>query len=305
MKTYIPLIFILISCSVTSHQTKPKTGLEVMNESKLIQALNTKPIIKFDKIISADWEVARSGLINLKSEKAISSNLKDAPEPIQIYLYSIEHPKFGKFFIDSGVSEVFKKSPNEWPISGMVQSAMNTSKLKIHKTTKELNTSDKSKLNGVFLTHLHLDHILGIYDLPEQTEIFIGKNETSGKRFINLFVQGTTDRLLGNNPNIKEIEFKENNADEFQVIDYFGDSSFFILKTNGHTKGSISFLVNSTTGKQLITGDTCHTTWGWLNEVEPGEFTEDQEQNKKSLLYLKRLSEKIKDIKIHLGHQNL
>jgi hypothetical protein len=29
-------------------------------------------------------------------------------------------------------------------------------------------------------------------------------------------------------------------------------------------------LARTTTGPVLLTGDTCHTRWGWDNSVEPG-----------------------------------
>jgi hypothetical protein len=52
-----------------------------------------------------------------------------------------------------------------------------------------------------------------------------------------------------------------------------------------------------------MTGDTCHTRWGWENSVEPGGFIDDRERTRKSLLALKALSERHPKMIVKLGHQ--
>ena len=43
----------------------------------------------------------------------------------------------------------------------------------------------------------------------------------------------------------------------------------------GHTRGSTAYLVRTPQGPVLLTGDACHTRWGWEHDVEPGNFSGD------------------------------
>ncbi|MDF3819814.1 MBL fold metallo-hydrolase [Leptospira sp. 96542] len=268
--------------------------------------LSSKESLKFQKIISSDWESDRSGLIDLDHPKAKSAGLKSGEEPIQIYFYSIEHPKYGTFFIDSGLSSEFKKDQNEWPIQGLLAKVLNISKIKIRESLKDYMIKNPKTPNSVFLTHLHFDHILGLYDLSEDIPVITGPNEATDTMFQNIFVKGTTDKLLKKNRKIiqlKEVEIDKETG--LGIIDYFKDGSFLILHVPGHTEGSLAFLLKTTSGPKLIVGDTSHTKFGWENQVTPGYFSKDQKKNADSLQKLFKLAKKIPGIEVHLGHQSL
>lgn len=162
----------------------------------------------------------RSGLINLKDPKA--SVLKSGDEPIQIYFYVLDHPQFGRYAIDTGISKVFRKDSKEWPVSWLVVFGMNTKTLKIRETTDEWLNKNPKKVEGIFLTHMHLDHILGSPDFQPNVPIYVGPKETTGKKFLNLFVQGSTDRVLGENPTLYELNFQEGRKDSpVRILDFF------------------------------------------------------------------------------------
>lgn len=296
----VSLFFFLISCSVTSHQSKQVQ----LGKPFSLQNLNqdVKGPITFQKFTSADWEVERGGLINLNDPKA--AGLKPGPEPIQIYFYVIDHPKFGRYVIDTGISKEFRKDPKDWPVSSIVASAMNTATLKIRVTVEEWLKKDPKKVEGIFLTHMHLDHIMGTRDFASGLPIYVGPNESTGKRFINLFVQGTTNNVLGENPNLSELKFEETENSP-GVLDFFGDQSLLIFHLEGHTRGSLAFLVKSSSGTQLILGDSCHTSWGWENQVPPGDFTENLEKNGEALAFLKKIASRFPKIQVHPGHQSI
>lgn len=92
-----------------------------------------------------------------------------------------------------------------------------------------------------------------------------------------------------------------------EIVDIFNDGSAFALHMPGHTPGSTAYLVNAQTGPVLVVGDVSHTQWGWDNQVEPGQFTRDQEQNQTSLQQLKLLAKQLKQqypgTLVMLGHQ--
>jgi len=74
-------------------------------------------------------------------------------------------------------------------------------------------------------------------------------------------------------------------------------------KAPGHTAGSTAYLIRSTGGPVLLTGDVSHTRWGWQHGVEPGDFTCDHTGNLESLQQLKALVERHPQIAVRLGHQ--
>ncbi|WP_210410038.1 MBL fold metallo-hydrolase [Leptospira langatensis] len=290
-------------CAVTSNQSvsvSKGTAAELQN----IPLTEKGPIV-LKKIVASDWLADREGLINFKDPKVAAAGLQPGKEPIQIYFYVIDHPKFGRFVVDTGMADVFRKDQKEWPVSGIVASQMNIPDLKIHTTIKEWMAKDPKKVEGIFLTHMHLDHIFGVSDFPVGTPIYTGPNEPGDSRFLHMFVQGTTDRVLGPNTVLSELNFSgKEEGSKINIIDFFGDQSFYVIYVPGHTAGSLAFLVKSTTGTQLLTGDTCHTKWGWENSVTPGGFTKDQDANVASLNLLKQIAAKFPKIQVHPGHQS-
>lgn len=293
------------ACKTSSKNLERVEKLEAVSKiSETNPSLKNK--ILFEKIKMADWKVPREGLIDLDDPKAKQAGLKEGLEPIQIYLYHIQHPKFGHFFIDSGISEGFKNPPDQKPITGVVASAMNFKDLVIAKTTAEVLSKLKEKPAGVFLTHMHIDHILGVAELPKDTKVYIGKGESTWRGFQNIFVQGTTDKLLGDQIQLEEIQLNtDSKKEELTAIDFFGDSSLIIFSVPGHTTGSLAFYVQSSSGDHLVLGDTCHTKWAWDNNVVSGGYTLDKSLQRRSMNALKKFAESRPKLKIHPGHQSL
>ncbi len=305
-----PLFLLMMSClytacTVTSH---PAQLVEVGQPSRvdaIRSALGNPGTVQFRKVIAANWAVDRSGLINLEDPKAKEAGLKDELEDIQIYFYVIDHPRFGRYLIDTGVESTMKESPEKSPLGGFISRFLHMDKLVIHQTTRDWTRANPGPIKGIFLTHMHVDHIMGVPDLDPTIPIFIGPEESTHKLFKNMFVRGVTDDFLEGPRTFSELNFPDAGANgEPAVIDFFGDQSFFVLSVPGHTKGSLAFIVNSASGPQLITGDTCHTRWGWEQNVTPGDFTEDMARNRQSLEFLKNFSKSVPNIQVHLGHQS-
>ena len=164
--------------------------------------------------------------------------------------------------------------------------------------------SREPPLAGVLLTHLHLDHVSGMRDVPHGTPIYAGPGETHGREFMFLFTQGTIDRQLDGQDAIGELAFAPDPSGHFAgVVDLFGDGTVFAILVPGHTAGSLAYLVRTPKGPVLLTGDTCHTRWGWDHGVEPGSFSGDRAQNAVSLANLRALVARHPTIDVRLGHQ--
>ena len=306
MKQALVLVAVLTSgCVLTTHAVKPST-LGTPSGSKAMLAVIDEPgPLTLQTVNSADWQVPLSGLLNLNNEKAKAAGKVDAPEPISVFFHVITHPTFGTFIVDTGVEEKQCSAPKEAAVQGIVAGAMKVETIKCHQSLAAWLKANP-KPAGAFITHVHLDHIWGVPDLPAGTPIYIGRSDTNDRAFQNLVLQGTMNALLSNADALSEWQFSADPDGQFEsVIDVFGDGSLFALWTPGHTPGSTSFVARTADGPVLMTGDNSHTAWGWQNEVEPGTFTGDQAQNLASLKKLRALAAAHPKMRVLIGHQLL
>ena len=294
------LVPLLLTACQASNVDTAAAQLGSPGSMAAMQALINEPgPIVFEKHLAANWSVPLSGLLNLDHPKAVAAGLEDREEPIQIYVYSLHHPEFGTFLVDSGMSVKFVDAANNDDISLLVSAAMNIPALEVKLTTSDL-ISQLNGVDGVFLTHIHMDHIMGLTDISPAVPVYAGPGEASASSGLNIATQGTTDRLLANVSALQEWQF-----DDEGVIDIFGDGSVWAIHTPGHTPGATAYLVRSTTGTQLLIGDATHTRWGWENGVEPGSYSLDMALSAKSLAALKQLASEHPTILAHPGHQPL
>ncbi len=306
---WLALLFVAMQpgCSAS----RQPTGIAPLGRPATIDelrvALDRPGPIAFERIIAADWVVARSGLLNLDHPVAREAGLEDQPEPIEIFLYVLRHPTHGVFLVDSGVAAVFRDGGRAPQVSPIVEAVMNTDALEVHVTTAEWLSTQPRLPDGVFLTHIHMDHVMGLLDVPESVPVFIGPGETRDRAFLNAFTRGTLDRLIARDAELLEWPFAPlgDDGDGLAVLDVFDDGSLYALHAPGHTPGSTAFLVRSTDGPKLLVGDVSHTAWGWQHGVEPGSFTADHAANAASLDQLRGLAAAHPEIEVHLGHQRL
>lgn len=308
------------NCAVTSLEPDSLSRGRDATYERMISDLGRPGIIGFQRIVGGDWSIAREGLIDLEDPNALEAGLEEGLEPIHIYFYVLDHPTQGRFLIDTGMGQVFKEPSDRWPISSIVQSQMNMDTLKIRTTTADWLKSQDREVQGVLLTHMHMDHILGSGDIESSVPFYTGPHEATAPSFLNLFVRGTTDDLL-QGKRLVELQFpvssesaegeEASEADEtaqeepLNVIDFFGDGSLFVIHVPGHTPGSMAFLINGKDGIHFVLGDTCHTAWGWEHNVVPGSFTANHDDNRHSLNELQKLAHRLTIKKIYPGHQNL
>lgn len=298
------LFLLLQGCSITSHPLgKPAFG-KGSSSAEMERLIDQPGPIQLETINSADWSVPLSGLLNLKSPAAIQAGLKNRDEPIQVYAHLLHHPIRGNFLIDTGVSKKLLDNPGKEGVNWLIRQVLPLDKMQLKKGTAEIIQDLDGKLSGVFLTHLHLDHISGMPDIPNDVPLYIGATESTEKYWLNVFVQGSNNKLFENKQPLQEWHFQPDPQNKFEgIIDIFEDGSVFAISVPGHTPGSIAYLIRTTQGPVLLTGDTCHTRWGWEHTVEPGDFTQDNERNLKNMKSLKNLVASHPQIDVRFGHQ--
>ncbi len=304
------LTLLLSACGATSQPqsssaaNQPKASTHEVTVSRLgkptsIEAiesiLDTPGPLDVETVASADWQAPRSGLINLQNPKA--AQIQDGAEPIEIYFHAVSHPARGLYLIDTGVERAL--TTDDHPLrQSEVGQAFGFGALQAE--TPLGSWLDQRSVSGVFLTHLHLDHVLGLPDVPSNVPIFVGPGETTLESAYHGLTQPAVDARLAGRDALQEWHFEDAKA-----LDVFEDQSFFVLSSPGHTPGSVTFLARTKNGPILFTGDTCHTAWGWQNGVEPGTFSHDVEENAASLAMLRELAARHPAMTVRLGHQSL
>lgn len=298
------LILTLAGCSLSSHPVARATLGKTSGSTEMERLIDQPGPIELTTISSADWQAPLSGLLNLESAAATQAGLTDRDEPIEIFAHVLKNPQYGNYLVDTGFSQKLLDDPGKEGLNWMLRKVMKLDKIRIKQSTGAIVQGLNGRLDGVLFTHLHLDHISGLPDIPQDAPLYIGATESTATSFLSLFVRGASDQLLENKHTLQEWHFAPDPQQAFAgVIDVFSDGSLFAISVPGHTPGSVAYLVRTPRGPVLLTGDTCHTRWGWEHTVEPGDFTEDHERNLINLKRLKALVDRHPTIAVRLGHQ--
>jgi glyoxylase-like metal-dependent hydrolase (beta-lactamase superfamily II) len=294
---------IVAACSASTHATR-RASLGTPSSDEAMESVMDRPgPVEVETVVAADWAVSRAGLIDLEDPKAKAAGLTDGDEPIQIYAHVLRHPTRGTFLVDSGMSRKLVDDPVGSGLGWAVRKYMHPDTIKVRTDTATLERR-LPPLSGVLLTHLHLDHVSGLPDVPNQVPIYGGPGDTRERAFLFMFSQGSTDRVLGGHDAIQELPFARDPSGRFAgVLDVFGDGTVFAISVPGHTTGSVAYLARTPHGPVLLTGDTCHTRWGWDHDVAPGKFSSDRARNVVSLAALRALAARHPGLDVRLGHQ--
>ncbi len=295
---------LLAGCSASTHRLGAPALGKVSGSAEMERQIEQPGPIELETINSADWSASLGGLVNLDSPAAKQAGLKDRDEPIHVYAHLLRHPQRGNFLVDTGVSQKLLDDPAGAGLGWVIRMGMHTDKMVLRHSTAAIVQSLHGKLDGVMFTHLHIDHISGMPDIATDVPLYIGPNESTGTAWMNALTVGSTDALLAHKQPLQQWPFQPDPQGKFEgVLDVFGDASVFAISVPGHTPGSTAYLVRTTHGPVLLTGDTCHTRWGWEHTVEPGDFTHDQARNLANLKRLKELVARHPSIVVRFGHQ--
>jgi N-acyl homoserine lactone hydrolase len=291
-------------CAQTRHPAEPAAIGVPVSSSAMEAQIDAPGPIEVETVVAADWEIDRGGLINLDHPKAKAAGLVDGPEPLQIYLHGLKHPRRGLWMIDTGIERDLHAAPGKAAIQGLVAAFMNLDAMKIRTDTATWIAGAGEPVRGVLLTHLHVDHVSGMRDVPVGTMLVTGPGEARDSKLENLALQPVIDRALAGKGPTRELRFAPDPDGRFEgVLDLFGDASLYAIHVPGHTAGTTAYLARTPKGPVLFVGDACHTRWGWENGVEPGKFSTDGPRSAVSLEKLRALAARHPRIDVRLGHQ--
>jgi len=295
---------LVAACSTTTHPGGPPP-LGVARPARDLLAVVDQPgPVEVETVASADWVVPLEGLVNLENPRARAAGLADRLEPIKVYFHALRHPTRGLYLVDTGIERALRDRPSEAAFRGAVASQMHFDLLKNVQPLGDWLVARGEPVRGVFLTHLHPDHLTGMADVAAGTPVIAGPGEAGERGFVQLFLQPNIDRALQGKGPLSAWPFTPESGGAFEaVVDVFGDGTVWALWVPGHTSGSTAYLVRTPRGPVLLTGDACHTRWGWEHDVEPGSFSSDRPRSAQSLARLRRLAAEHPSIEVRLGHQ--
>src|SRR5690606_29632601 len=96
--------------------------------------------------------------------------------------------------VDTGVEHALAADPERAAVRGVVAKLAKVDTIQVDLDLETWLSQQSQPLSGVFLTHMHLDHILGMPDVPRGTPVFTGPGEARASGFLNLATRPITDR---------------------------------------------------------------------------------------------------------------
>ncbi|MBP2046649.1 MBL fold metallo-hydrolase [Methanobacterium aggregans] len=238
------------------------------------------------------------GTLNPKHLNAGHIEDEDLEVPIMAHL--VHHDDFGDYLLDTGLDASYCNDPRgnvrgifSWIFTDEFQQEKDEN-IAYHLNKRGI------KLEGVFLSHLHSDHMAGIRELPHDIQYVIGKGEKCLES--KPFHYGGYFKGL---EAIHEIDFStvETMPPLGPSADLLGDGSLWAIHTPGHTKGHMSFLVNGLGGPLLLTIDACFIRENLERSVAPSSYTWNVERAQKSLDNILEFLREYPQVRVICGHE--
>jgi len=295
----IAALTILAGCATpATHHPTEVSRLGVAGTTAGMEASLARPgVVRFERVRFAVWSGGRGTFIDRDDPRTAA--VPPGSEEAVIYAYVIDHPTRGRFLIDSGVSAALEPRLN-W----VMRRAIADLNLRVERTTAAW-LDGQARPGGVFLTHLHFDHIGGLLDLDRTTPVHLGPGDAAEANRHNALLGHPADAILEGYGPLQEWEFRPDADGRFEgVLDVFGDGSVWAIHTPGHSPGSTAYLIRAVDGPRLVVGDAVSTRLGWEQAMPQPVPEAARVDAERSAERLRRFAADHPEIEVFLGHQS-
>lgn len=281
----------------TRHATVTSDLGSASSSTAMEDSLTRPGVVTFRRVRFATWTGGRGTFIDRDDPRTAS--VPPGTEEATIYAYVLDHPTRGRYLIDAGVSGDLEPRLN-W----VMRRGLAYMNVRIDQTTGRW-LEGQVQPRGVFLTHLHFDHIGGLIDLAPETAVFGGPGDAGERSWTNTLVGRPADTILKDKGPLREWAFRADPGGRFTgVLDLFGDGSVWALHVPGHSPGSTAYLVNTTQGPKLVVGDAVSTRLGWDEAMPQPVPVEARADAEASAAALRRFAADHPGVEVFLGHQS-
>ncbi|KAK4541155.1 hypothetical protein LTR36_008229 [Oleoguttula mirabilis] len=181
------------------------------------------------------------------------------------FSFLIEHPSEKPILFDLAVRKDFDKLPS-YPIFVQHKWEINVEK-DIATILKDHGVDvDGGVIDAIIWSHHHWDHVGDPSTFPGTTELVVGPGFKDA--YMPGYPQRENSTLLETDfegRNVREVDFDKEGKGlkigRFNALDYFGDGSFYLLDTPGHSVGHICGLARTSTSPDTFVfmgGDASH-----------------------------------------------
>lgn len=295
----LALAALLAGCATpASRHPLTLADLGAASRASALEASLARPgVVTFERVRFAQWTAGRGVFIDRKDPR--TATVPKGDEEATIYAYVVDHPRFGRVMIDSGVSSELGERLN-----GLMRRAVSDLDVRITRTTAQW-LDGQTPPHAVFLTHLHFDHVGGLVDLPVTTPVYVGAGEAQERSRANLVLGRPADAALRGYGPLREWRFQPDPDGRFAgVLDVFGDGSIWAISTPGHSAGSTAYLVNAVGGPKLVVGDAVSTRLGWEQQMPQPVAPAARAAAETSAERLRSFAAAHPNVEVFLGHQS-